>query len=432
MKEEAPRKLRQMDRLSLGLLGKTILVGMAAGFFVVSYRIAIGWGDRCLRRILSCAQGHPLSMLLWFVCLILLAIVVGRIIMWEPMISGGGVSQVIDEAAGKIDQNWWKVLIGKIVGGFLALFAGLSLGRGGPSMQMGAMAGKGISRLFQSEKEEEKVLFACGAASGIAATFHAPLTGVCYTLEKVYKKFSIPFLAVLLLSVLAADAIVCVMAGDALVLGFEIPYILPVNGYWMAPVLGIFLGVLANLYNWMVQKTTALYNRPAWMTTVRKLWIPFVLAGVLGFSMPEVLGGGQSLLDPLAGGELILRTAVILFVVKLLYSVLSISSGVPGGIFFPVIVLGAMCGGIFALAGITYFGLPTDCVTYFVALGVAGYFSAVMKTPLTGVIMLLEMTGSCSQIFLLTVVSVVSYAVSEFMESHGVYDSMWDRLHRKK
>lgn len=432
MKEEASLNLHPTEcRLSVPLIGKAFLTGICASVIVVGYRIALLYGDKCLRGILSYVKENPAYLALWVLCLIILANIVGRIVMWEPMISGGGVPQVIDEAAGNIDQVWWRVLFGKIAGGFLALLAGLSLGRAGPSMQMGAMVGKGISQTLRSKKEDEHVLFACGAASGLAATFHTPLTGVFYTIEKVYKKFSIPFIGILLLSVLAADYVSCKIAGDELAFAFEISYILPKTLYWVIPVVGILLGIWATLYNWMVPKVTALYNRPAFMTPVKKLLIPFLLAGILGMCMPEVLGGGQSLLDPLTGGEFIFRTAVLFFIVKLLYSVLSISSGVPGGIFFPVMIMGAMCGGVFALAGVQYFALSSACVNYFVVLGVAGFFAAVMKTPLTAVIMLMEMTGSCSMVFTLAIVSVVSYAISEFMESHRVYDRIWDRLFQK-
>ena len=98
------------------------------------------------------------------------------------MISGSGIPQLEGEMIGKLNQRWYRVLPAKFLGGFLSLFAGLSLGREGPSIQLGAMTGKGISKMLDRGKTEEKFLLTCGASAGLSAAFHAPLAGVMFSL----------------------------------------------------------------------------------------------------------------------------------------------------------------------------------------------------------------------------------------------------------
>ena len=98
---------------------------------------------------------------------------------------------------GEIDECWWRVLTAKLAGGLIGLGCGLSLGREGPSIQLGAMAAKGFSRLTKRVKTEEKLLMTCGATAGLSAAFNAPIAGVLFSLEEIHKHFSPEILLVL-------------------------------------------------------------------------------------------------------------------------------------------------------------------------------------------------------------------------------------------
>ena len=107
----------------------------------------------------------------------MLGVLIGWCLKQEPLISGSGIPQVEGEIISFLDQKWYKILPYKIVAGTLCAFGGLSLGREGPSIQLGAMGGKGMSRIFHRVKMEEKLLLTCGAAAGLSAAFNAPLAG---------------------------------------------------------------------------------------------------------------------------------------------------------------------------------------------------------------------------------------------------------------
>ena len=146
MKRNTSHTIKRAQRFPVILIGEGLLVGAVGGLIVLLYRIALTCAGKWLGEALAFIKGNPLRIAGWFAVLMLLAVLVGKLIKWEPMISGSGIPQVEGEILGKLNQNWLKVLPAKFAGGFLCLFGGLSLGREGPSIQLGVMSGQGISR----------------------------------------------------------------------------------------------------------------------------------------------------------------------------------------------------------------------------------------------------------------------------------------------
>src|SRR5699024_456074 len=194
---------------------------------------------------------YPVLAGIWFLVLAGLACVVGRMVRYEPMISGSGIPQLEGEMAGKLDQVWWRVLPAKFLGGFLSLLAGLSLGREGPSIQIGAMTGKAVSKALDRGKTEEKYLLTCGASAGLAAAFHAPLAGVMFSLEEIHKNFSVSVLVSVMTASITADYISGQLLGFQSVFQFDIGLEIEPRYYWHIVILGVILGLLGAFYNKM-------------------------------------------------------------------------------------------------------------------------------------------------------------------------------------
>ena len=366
--------------------------------------------------------------MVWFLILAALAWIVGKLVKWEPMISGSGIPQVEGEIAGRLSQNWKRVLPAKFAGGFLCMLGGLSLGREGPSIQLGAMAGQGISRALGRGKREEKFLMTCGASAGLSAAFHAPLAGMMFAVEEIHKTFSIPILLPVMTASVTADYIASHILGLDPVFRFQITEYLPQNYYWLLILLGILVGVSGVFYNWGMLKAQELYRKIPFMKETGRLLIAFLTAGVLGIVMPWVLGSGSGLIVSLTQGEMVLGMVVLTLVMKFLFSAVSFGSGAPGGIFFPLLILGALIGAVFAMVGVEFFGLAPVYVNNFVLLGMTGFFTAIVRAPLTGIILLFEMSGSISQMLSLSIVSVTAYIVATLMRSEPIYDSLLKRI----
>ncbi len=432
MKKDALSTIKRAERFQIVLIGEGILVGTIAGIVILLYRLALEKAGEWLKLILDFIGNHPLKMAGWFVILLFLAWIVAKLVTCEPMISGSGIPQLEGEISGKIEQTWWKVLPAKFIGGFLCLLGGLALGREGPSIQLGAMVGKGISKKLDRGKTEEKFLLTCGASAGLAAAFHAPLAGVMFSLEEVHKNFSVSVLLSVMTASLTADFVASSVTGMESVFQFEVFGSLPQSYYWMLLLLGIVLGAAGAFYNWFTLKVQEIYNKATFLNTTTKIMVPFVCAGILAFTFPEFLGSGHALLDELTHTELALGVIVFVFVGRIIFSAVSFGSGAPGGIFFPLLVLGGFVGGAFATICIQWGNLDPIYFNNFVIVAMAGFFSAIVRAPLTGIILIFEMTGSMSQMLSLSVVSIVAYVTATFLKSKPIYESLLERLLKKQ
>ena len=432
LKNSTPNALKRTEFLPVVLIGEGIAVGAVSGVVVLLYRVALKYADEWLAEILNFMKRSPVTIVLWFLILLLLALIVGRLLRWEPLISGSGIPQLEGEMVGKLRQCWWRVIAAKFAGGFLSLMAGLSLGREGPSIQLGAMAGKGVSRLTKRGITEEKFLLTCGASAGLSAAFHAPLAGVMFSLEELHKSFSVSLLVSAMCSSVTADFISAQFLGFEPVFRFQLSQELPVQYYWALLLLGLILGLLGVFYNKTTLKVQQIFQSIPHLNETTRLFIPFLMAGVIGFTLPELLGSGHDLVMDLADGQRALGVLVALLALKFLFSLCSFGSGAPGGIFFPLLVLGSMIGTIFATAGVQYFGMSPEYISNFIILAMAGYFTAIVRAPMTGIILIFEMTVSLSQMLSLAIVSIVAYVVATLLKSEPIYESLLNSLLKRR
>ncbi|MDO5548369.1 MAG: ClC family H(+)/Cl(-) exchange transporter [Eubacteriales bacterium] len=432
MKEQSHMRIRQMvdryDSMRTIMLVEGILVGIAAGLVSVLYRFALGKADEWRNAVLHFCQGNGLRMAGWFVLLVLMAYLVARLNRWEPMISGSGIPQVEAEIVGYIRPNWWKVISAKVVGGFLCIVGGLSLGREGPSIQLGGMAGKGVSKLLKRFRLEEHFLITCGASAGLAAAFNAPMAGVMFALEEVHKNFSAMIMLSCMSAALIADYIANGIFGMEPVFSFPVEGMIPLHYYPVILVLGLLCGLLGVLYNKVLLASQTAYKKLNFLPDWGKLTIPFLCAGVLGFTMPVVLGGGHEMIVELYDGQLVLGGILALLIVKFLYSMVSFGSGAPGGIFFPLLVLGAYIGSAYGVILVSHGMLQDEFLFNVIIISMAALFSSIVRAPVTGVVLISEMTGSFSHLLSLATASLVAYIVADLLGSKPVYESLTERL----
>lgn len=191
----------------LKLVYEGLGIGIITGLIIVLYRFTLEQAGLLLTQIYNLISARPILLLPWVGVLILIGLIVGLMVQHEPMISGSGIPQVEGVLLRKLSMTWWKVILGKFLGGVLAIGAGLSMGREGPSVQLGAAVGQGFSKILKRINIEEKYLITSGASAGLAAAFGAPLAGVMFALEEVHKNFSPLVLLSALSAALSADFI---------------------------------------------------------------------------------------------------------------------------------------------------------------------------------------------------------------------------------
>lgn len=418
--------LQRKDAFTYVLMAQGLCVGLLVGLVVGAFRYALQKAEEARNLYIAAAEQSVLLAVCGIIILVFLALVVAFCLKREPMCSGSGIPQVKGEMRGHINANWLQVIIAKFIGGVAAIGGGLALGREGPSIQLGAMVGKGFSRMTNRLRTEEKLLMTCGAGAGLAAAFGAPLAGVVFSLEELHKNFSKEVLLSTMAAAISADCLASSFFGLEPVFDFGEISQMPLSRYWMVALLGVFLGVFGVFYNRTIAFMQDFYKKlkPAWM----KMAVPFIWVVVLAFLWPEMLGSGHHLVSEVAAGAFPLKLLLLILVVKFLFSGFSFGTGSPGGIFLPLLVLGSISGGLFTEALSPIFGLEHHYVGTFVILGMAGYFSAIVRAPITGIILISEMTGSLGNLLGLSIVSLVAYITAEALKGQPIYDQLLNRM----
>ena len=201
------------------------------------------------------------------------------------MISGSGIPQVEGILTRRLKMNWFTVLYNKFIGGLICLGAGLSVGREGHSVQMGACIGQGIAKRLNKLENEEKYLITSGACAGLSSAFNAPLSDVMFALEEAHKSFSPLFLLSAMIVSLAGDFVSKHFFGLMPSLHFEGLVSLPLKYYWVLIILGITIGVSGILFNKDILKTQSIFKKSKLSTEV-KIIIPFIVTGIVGLISP--------------------------------------------------------------------------------------------------------------------------------------------------
>jgi len=426
--QSVSRMLTHWKNFKMLLVFQGILVGLVSGLIVVFYRFVLEKMGRLSVWIYHCLSDNYRLIPVWFLFLTGIAAIIYWIIRKEPMAKGSGIPQVEGVLLHQLEMNWWKVILGKFIGGSLALGAGLSLGREGPSIQLGAAAGQGISKMLKRPTIEEKFLITGGASAGLAAAFNAPLAGVIFALEEVHKNFSPRVLITAMSAAVTADILSKEFFGMKPVLNFAEISPLPLEYYGYLVLLGIILGLAGSFFNWALLRCQELWGNLPWLSGYWKIVIPLWLGGILGIFLPEVMGGGHDLIMSLTREEIILNIAIILLTMKFIFTMISYSSGAPGGIFLPMLALGALIGLIYGKTLNLGFRIEIHYVNNFIILAMAGYFTAIVRAPITGCILISEMTGSLNHLLSLAVVSFVAFIVADLTGSKPIYESLLERM----
>ncbi|MGB9789497.1 MAG: ClC family H(+)/Cl(-) exchange transporter [Thermotoga caldifontis] len=410
-----------MDQRSnfLYALLRSALMGSVAGVIVALYRLCIVKVDN-VRTLL--ALNH--SFLLWVILSIFIALILEVVVRRLPFISGSGIPQVRALIAKKMDYDPLKVLTGKFVGGILAIFNGLSLGREGPSIHIGSTVGHWFYNKFGGLDSQREQFITVSACAGLAAAFNAPLAAIAFSVEELQRSFSLQNALNCAVAVVSADLVSKLFFGTGPVFSIHLEGVLPVKYYGLVVLLGTLLGVSG----WLFERSLL------WFVDIFKkikrfhILIPTALAWFFMLSLPQVLGGGHELVDSVSAGLFSLRTILNLLICKLFFTLISYGSRAPGGIFLPMVAIGAMIGSLYHRA-ITSVGIVD--VLYlpnFAILGIAGFLTAVVRAPLTSVVLTAELVGSFGHFMTLLLVSIVAYIASGFLETKPVYDELLKRV----
>ncbi|WP_295613403.1 H(+)/Cl(-) exchange transporter ClcA [uncultured Lamprocystis sp.] len=379
------------------------LVGALAGLVGAAFHALLDQADQSrdlLRTVLASAPVPGWLVLMGLGALVLSA-ALWLVRRFAPETAGSGIQEVEAILAGMRALRWQRVLPVKFVAGVLAVGSGLVLGREGPTVHMGAALGQLATERLRLEPRQGRSLIAAGAAAGLAAAFNAPLAAIVFVTEELREHFEFSFAA--LQSVILACCFAVVVSGWLLGQGPSLPMApvqtAPLSALPLFLVLGVLIGALGVLFNALllgsVRRFRALREGHAFLTTSA---LGMALGALLWFA-PDAMGGGEGLVESLLREHQGALVLLMLLAVRVLTTVGSYGAGLPGGIFAPLLALGTVGGAAFHHL-VTWLapGLGLSPEVFAVA-AMGALFAATVRAPLTGIILVIELTGASNSKF---------------------------------
>ena len=432
---ESQRKLhiRESRRYQFWRAG---LVGVVAGLFGVLFQKSLLGAEHLRESIVELVRSN--SFLGCILTMVFCAALAGAAVLlttkFAPEAAGSGIPHVKGVLMGMRHLRWVRVIIVKFVGGFLALGAGLSLGREGPTIQIGAATGMGVAEKLKARGSASRTLVSAGAGAGLAAAFNAPLAGFLFVIEELQRELTPITYGAALIACVTADAITRLLIGQHSafhIYGYPSP---PMAALPLVAVLGVLAGLLGVAFNKCLLGTTntmRAIRAPDWAKGVTV----GAIAGLAVWFIPAVTGGGHRTAEIVLSGQFAKASAlwivVGLLAAKFALTMISYGSGAPGGIFAPMLVMGAFLGLGFGEATRGLLATVNVSPAAFAVIGMAALFSSTVRSPLTGIVLIVEMTGNYEQLYALIVACLLAYLIAEWFRDEPVYDALLENdLHK--
>ncbi len=317
-----------------------------------------------------------------------------------------------------------KTVLGKFLCCSISLASGIALGREGPSVQIGAGVSSVLARRFGLSDAQVKALVPVGAAAALAAAFNTPIAAVLFSLEEILGDLHAPVIGSIVISSATSWMVLHLILGDEPL--FHVPAYQLVNPveFGIYALLGLagglgsvgFVKLLLGLRVWFKKL-------PKWSVWLQP-GVGGLLVGLMALFVPEVLGVGYDYVERVLGGDLALKTLLLLAALKIVATAVCYSSGNAGGIFGPSLFIGAMIGGAVGSVAHHFFPGSTAGPGAYALVGMGTAFAGIVRTPLTSVIMIFEMTRDYSIIVPLMISNLISFIVSYRLQREPIYEAL--------
>jgi CIC family chloride channel protein len=417
------------DLIVLALL--SLGVGAVTGLLCALLRLILEKADLLRGSIISQLHDHVGVLGLF----LLVALTAGAVALaawlvrrFSPDAVGSGIPQVevalnSDRPESPLRHAWVK-----FIGSIFAIGSGLALGREGPSIQMGAAIADTVGRVFRRSWSDNKVLFAAGAGAGLATAFNAPIAGAIFVLEELLRRFEKRSAIAALGASAGAIGVARMLIGVSPDFHIELQ---PFYGIVAVPIyigLGILVGFTGVAYSRAILGALTVADRLSkWPVELRAGVIGAVF-GAIAWYAPSLVGGGDSITQSVLDGRDTFATVALIFLLRFILGPVSYAAGVPGGLFAPMLVLGAQTGLLFGIICNLWLPELNLGLTAYAVVGMAAFFTAVVRAPVTGIALAVEMTGSAPLLLPMIAASFASMLIAGLFRVPPIYDSLLQRI----
>ncbi len=408
------------------------IVGAASGLIGALFRLALVEADRFRDAAIIWAHGWKVGglFIIAAACAAAVAFAAWLVRRFSPYASGSGIPQVEAILTDELPPTPPRLLIVKFFGGLSAIGAGLALGREGPSVQMGAAVAHIVAKISGRTWLDSKVLIAAGAGAGLATAFNAPIAGAVFVLEELVRRFDTRIAIAALGASAAAIAVARAFLGAAPDFTIEPLAYVGAEIWLLFVALGAVAGLAGTLYNSVLLGTLSAMDRLGrWPVEIRAAVIGAAV-GTLGFFAPTLIGGGDDITQRTLAGGAMLAVLPLVFLLRFGLGVVSYAAPVPGGLFAPLLALGAQlglfCGALCRLV------LPDAGLdpTAFAVVGMAAFFTGVVQAPVTGIVLVIEMTAGFTMLLPMIAACFAAMLVPNLLRGAPIYDSLRERACR--
>ncbi len=422
------------------------LTGAFAGVVVTLYNIVAEMCERFSVGYYDVFRTHPAFIPLLFLALFLGSIVIGGVLKFLPSIRGSGFPQTEGATKGLIRFKWYRELVGMFAASLFVIFMGLSAGYEGQSLMIGGACGYGVSDTLRRNPIVRRYQITGGACAGLAVALNAPLTGMIFAYEEAHKRFT-PEVFVCSFSSVTVAIVVRNLLRPAL--GYDVgPFLsnfefavdagMPFCLYALAAALVVsFVGIG---FYFLLFRFRKFFARIMFLKGYGKYALPFLLAGVCGLITPLVMGGGLEFIELLGSQSEVQLSlfgfplwAVLLAVIALKFLVTIVNTGadLPCCSSVPMLAMGA---GIGALSCLLFekLGMDPALSDGLVVLCMVTFFATVVKAPMTGIIMAVELTWSFTFLLPAVICVAVGYLVGNTFHTEPLYERLLDELLEEK
>jgi CIC family chloride channel protein len=348
-----------------------------------------------------------------------------------PLARGSGIPQTRAAVFIHDGRISLRSVLGKFICCSTSLASGVPLGREGPSVYIGAGLASVIARRLGLSRSQVKWLIPVGGAAALSAAFNTPIAAVLFTLEEIMGDLHAPVLGSVVLASATAWMVLHLVLGDSPlfhVAGYNLVSPGELGIYVVLGVVGGFASVgFVKLLLYLRERFLRLPNSTLWFQPVAG----GLTVGILGFFVPQVLGVGYDQVERVLNGDVILRAVLILAILKIIAAAVAYASGNAGGIFGPSLFIGAMIGA--SVGGVAHLVFPASTAGpgAYALVGMGAAFAGIIRTPLTSVIMIFELTRDYTIIVPLMISNLIAFFISQKLQREPIYEALahQDGLH---
>lgn len=402
------------------------IAGIATGLVGGAFRWVLERADALRSQIVGWSLETPGGWLVPILFTGLAAATAAAIVQLSPRAAGSGIQDVEAVVRGEVSPAPFSVIPARFLGGALAIGGGLVLGREGPTVHMGAALGTSTARMMRRGDDEIRIAQTALAGAGLAVAFNAPIGGALFVFEEVTHKVNTRLTIATLVSVGLAVAFARIFLGDHADFSVQQIAATPLSLLPLFAGFGVVIGLLGALYSSLTGGFVLLAQR------LRRIPVT-VRAGVVGAAVgaalmydPLTVGGGDTVTQLALHGTAFAFPILLTYVViRFLAGPLSYAAGTPGGLFAPLLALGALLGLAFHQATSWLSPAMTDDIALTLALvGMSTLFAAVVRAPLTGIALIVEMTATTSVVVPMIIAGATAMLTTTLLKSKPVYDSL--------